>query len=55
MGDHKHAHVRPGEPVDAVGASQIESEGYEPIIGPVAALAAATHTSLTGVVAEAQA
>ncbi|PZR78936.1 MAG: hypothetical protein DLM65_11800 [Candidatus Aeolococcus gillhamiae] len=36
-------------------ANQIESEGYEPIIGPVAAEAAASRTSLTGVVAEAQA
>jgi Fe-S cluster assembly ATP-binding protein len=36
-------------------ARQIESQGYEPIIGPVAAQAAHSHTSLTGVVAEAQA
>jgi Fe-S cluster assembly ATP-binding protein len=36
-------------------AEQIESEGYEPIIGPVAAEAAASRTSLTGVVAEAHA
>ena len=35
-------------------AGQIESEGYEPIIGPVAEQAAASRTSLTGVVAEAQ-
>ncbi|MEO8897790.1 MAG: Fe-S cluster assembly ATPase SufC [Candidatus Dormibacter sp.] len=36
-------------------ADQIEREGYEPITGPVAAQAAATQKSLTGVVAEAQA
>ena len=36
-------------------ARQIESQGYEPIIGPVPAQAAHSHTSLTGVVAEAQA
>jgi hypothetical protein len=36
-------------------AQQIEREGYEPIIGPVAAAAGASRTSLTGVVAEAQA
>ena len=36
-------------------ATQIEREGYEPIIGPVAAEAGASRTSLTGVVAEAQA
>jgi len=36
-------------------ADQIEREGYEPITGPVAAQAAASQKSLTGVVAEAQA
>jgi Fe-S cluster assembly ATP-binding protein len=36
-------------------AREIEREGYEPIIGPVAAAAGASRTSLTGVVAEAQA
>jgi Fe-S cluster assembly ATP-binding protein len=36
-------------------ANQIEREGYEPITGPVAAAADRSHTSLTGVVAEAQA
>ena len=35
-------------------ARRIESEGYEPIIGPVAAAAGRSHTSLTGVVAEAE-
>ena len=36
-------------------AGQIEREGYEPIIGPVAVAAGASRTSLTGVVAEVQA
>jgi Fe-S cluster assembly ATP-binding protein len=36
-------------------ADQIEAEGYEPITGPVAAQAATSQKSLTGVVAEAQA
>ena len=36
-------------------ALQIEREGYEPIIGPVAADVGTSRTSLTGVVAEAQA
>ena len=36
-------------------AQQIERDGYEPIIGPVAAATGASRTSLTGVVAEAQA
>ncbi len=40
---------------DAELAGQIEREGYEPIIGPAAEAAAASTTSLTGVVAEAQA
>jgi Fe-S cluster assembly ATP-binding protein len=35
-------------------AALIERDGYEPIIGPVAAATAASPTSLTGVVAEAQ-
>jgi Fe-S cluster assembly ATP-binding protein len=36
-------------------AQQIERDGYEPIIGPAAVAAGASRTSLTGVVAEAQA
>jgi hypothetical protein len=51
----------PGDTLSGIAAAHggqladLECEGYEPIIGPVAVAAGASRTSLTGVVAEVQA